>query len=91
MTYKSKRKAPHFPTKLSSDFGKKVGILIKKDSESLIFTGLKIPGDYYRNMEEQETTLQSKIVIFENVRHCVNMNVPQKYNKVRVASWESKR
>ncbi|RHO13989.1 endoribonuclease L-PSP [Ruminococcus sp. AM18-15] len=27
---------------------KKRGILIKKESKSLIFTGLKIPRDYYR-------------------------------------------
>ena len=31
---------------LSSVFDKKWGILIKKESESLIFTGLKIPRDY---------------------------------------------
>ncbi len=31
---------------------KKWGILIKKESESLIFTGLKIPRDYYINMED---------------------------------------
>ena len=29
-------------------FGKKVGDFIKKESESLIFTGLKILRDYYR-------------------------------------------
>ncbi len=32
---------------LSSIFGKKWGILIEKESESHIFTGLKIPRDYY--------------------------------------------
>ena len=37
---------PHFSMDLSRVFDKKVGILIKKESESLIFTGLKIPRDY---------------------------------------------
>ena len=31
---------------------KKWGILIKKESESLIFTGLEIPRDYYSNRGE---------------------------------------
>jgi hypothetical protein len=31
---------------------KKWGILIKKESESLIFTGLKIPRDYLIEKEE---------------------------------------
>ena len=31
---------------LSSAFGKKVGDFKKKESESLIFTGLEIPRDY---------------------------------------------
>ena len=31
---------------------KKWGILIKKESESLIFIGLKIPRDYIKDMEE---------------------------------------
>ena len=38
---------PYFSMDLSSVFGKKWGILIKKESESLIFTGLEIPRDYY--------------------------------------------
>lgn len=38
---------------LSSVFGKKWRILIKKEFESLIFTGLKIPRDYNREMEEE--------------------------------------
>ena len=37
---------PHFSVDLSSDFCKKVGDFIKKGSESLDFTGLKIPRDY---------------------------------------------
>ena len=36
---------------MSSDFGKKVGDFIKKGSESLDFTGLKIPRDYIYDME----------------------------------------
>ena len=32
---------------------KKWGILIKKESESLIFTGLKIPRDYIFGKEEE--------------------------------------
>lgn len=37
---------------LSSVFGKKVGILIKKESESFDFTGLKIPRDYQIERED---------------------------------------
>ena len=37
---------------LSSVLTKKWGILIKKESESLIFTGLKIPRDYSINLED---------------------------------------
>ena len=39
---------------LSSAFGKKVGDFKKKESESLIFTGLEIPRDYNEEMEEQQ-------------------------------------
>jgi len=39
--------------KLSSVFGKKWGILIKKESESLEFTGLEIPRDYSKVREEE--------------------------------------
>ena len=42
---------PHFSVDLSSDFCKKVGDFIKKGSESLDFTGLKIPRDYIYDME----------------------------------------
>ena len=43
--------------KLSSVFGKKVGILIKKESESLVFTGLEIPRDYIIDKEQYMPTL----------------------------------
>ena len=43
----NRREVPHFSMKLSSVLGKKWGILIKKESKSLEFTGLKIPRDYY--------------------------------------------
>ena len=33
-------------------FDKKWGILIKKESEGLVFTDLEIPRDYYGLMEE---------------------------------------
>ena len=36
---------------------KKWGILIKKESESLIFTGLKIPRDYEREKEVENIML----------------------------------
>lgn len=39
--------------KLLSGFGKKVGDFNKKESESLVFTGLEIPRDY-RFMREDE-------------------------------------
>jgi hypothetical protein len=40
--------------KLSCVFGKKKwGILIKKEFESLVFTGLEIPRDYNNKKEEQ--------------------------------------
>ena len=47
-----RREAPHFSMDLSSAFGKKVGDFKKKESESLIFTGLEIPRDYYYDKEE---------------------------------------
>ena len=53
MPYKLGREAPHFSMDLSSVFDKKWGILIKKESESLIFTGLKIPRDYYIKLVEK--------------------------------------
>jgi hypothetical protein len=37
--------------KLSSVLGKKWGILIKKEFESLVFTGLEIPRDYGKREE----------------------------------------
>ena len=42
----NRREAPHFLMYLSSVFDKKWGILIKKESEGLDFTGLEIPRDY---------------------------------------------
>ena len=39
---------------MSSVLAKKWGILIKKESESLIFTGLKIPRDYYCALGAEE-------------------------------------
>ena len=48
------REAPHFSMDLSSVFlTKKWGILIKKESECLIVTGLKIPRDYIIRKEEK--------------------------------------
>ena len=45
---------------LSSVFGKKKwGILIKKESESLIFTGLEIPRDYLSSKEGVCETLSA--------------------------------
>ena len=38
--------------KLSSVLGKKWGILIKKEFESLVFTGLEIPRDYRIILED---------------------------------------
>ena len=38
----NRREAPHFSMDLSSAFGKKVGDFKKKESESLVFTGLEI-------------------------------------------------
>ena len=43
---------------LSSVFDKKWGILIKKESESLLFTGLKIPRDY--DYQREETFMKQK-------------------------------
>lgn len=46
---------------------KKWGILIKKESESLIFTGLKIPRDYYRKRGVSfDTTVKNMGVIIGN-------------------------
>ena len=44
--------ALHFLMCLSSVFDKKWGILIKKESEGLGFTGLEIPRDYYIVLED---------------------------------------
>ena len=40
--------------KLSSVLGKKWGILIKKEFESLVFTGLEIPRNYLTETEARE-------------------------------------
>ena len=47
-----RREAPHFSMDLSSVFGKKVGDFNKQESESLDFTGLKIPRDHHKEKEE---------------------------------------
>ncbi|MCI8372740.1 MAG: ParB N-terminal domain-containing protein, partial [Lachnospiraceae bacterium] len=51
---------------------KKWGILIKKESESLIFTGLKIPRDYYSKKEvfimEYKSALSSAVGYAANGR-----------------------
>jgi hypothetical protein len=39
---------------LSRVFGKKVEVLIKMESESLMNSGLEIPREYYYIMEEQD-------------------------------------
>lgn len=63
--------------KLSSDLTKKVGILIKKESEGLDFTGLKIPIDYYG---ERMITMfieksNTEIVIINEVINIVGLSL----------------
>lgn len=62
--------------KLSSVFGKKVGILIKKESESLVFTGLEIPRDYllYREVRSMKKILMRFIywILMEEAKITVN-------------------
>ena len=43
--------SPQILSDLSSVFGKKMGNFNKKESESLDFTGLKIPRDHIKRME----------------------------------------
>jgi len=45
-------------------FAKKWGILIKKESESLVFTGFQIPRDYYIGREVAPMTAYEIISIF---------------------------
>lgn len=57
---------------------KKWGVLIKKESGSLIFTGLKIPRDYFIDEEvehekEKGTFIVSNDTDSESNRKCVEM------------------
>ena len=59
---------------LSSVFGKKVGDFNKKESESLDFTGLKIPRDHNEGLEED-------VVYYENIEKILE-NLPENVKRI---------
>ena len=65
---------------------KKWGILIKKESESLIFTGLEIPRDYYYTKEGEmisQEDLVNMLREIQDVKGCIRQQCRNKWQKLQ--------